>query len=323
MRGALRTAVHVVALAVGVALLALMVAKAGPQRLWAETVRGGPALLLVLPVSFGWFALNTYGWRLALAAPAPIALLFRAHVAAEALNNVTPFMALGGEPLKPSLLQERIATEVVIASVIGDNVVHALSAPLFMVAGLVLGAIAFPIEHTLLSGIFLATAVLGLLAAGLWLGGGSGLVGALSRAAARRLGRADARWAEQAVRVDALTRSFLDGRTWRFWASLGVHLAARLLGVAEALFIMAALGEPFSFSAAMLLIAVAHVGVNLVFSIIPSQVGVQETAAYLIFAAIGLDPASAIALMLIRRVRSIVWIAIGLMLLIPKRRPSA
>lgn len=319
----MRTAVHAFALVAGLGLLVFMVVRVGPMHLWAEMVRGGPVLLLLLPVSFAWFALNTWGWRLAVDAPAPAALLLKTYVAAEAVNNLTPLMALGGEPLKLVLLRRRVVADVVIASVIGDNVVHALSAPFFMVAGLALGAHAFKIEHMLLTGITAATALTGLMAVGLWIAGGRGLGGVLSRGIARRLEKTNPCWVEEADRADERTRIFLSGHSWRFWASLGLHLGGRVLGAIEAWLVMAALGVPLSFAAAMFLISVAHVGVNLVFSFIPSQVGVQETAACLIFSAIGLDPASALALMLIRRVRGFLWIGIGLALLVPTRRSQA
>jgi uncharacterized protein (TIRG00374 family) len=320
VKGPPRTVVHAAALAAGLGLLALMVARIGPGRLWAEIARGGSALLLLLPVSSAWFALNTWGWRLAVDAPVPFAPLLRAYLCAEAVNNLTPFMALGGEPLKLTLLRGRLATDAALASVIGDNVVHALSAPFFMVAGLALGAHAFRVDDALMAAAAAATALIGLMACALWTAGGRGLTGALARGMSRRLGKTGGGWVEGAVRVDQRTRRFLGGRTRRFWASLGLHLAGRVLGAVEAWLIMAALGVPFSFAAAMFVIAVAHAGVNLAFSIIPSQIGVQEAAACLLFSAIGLDPASALALMLIRRVRGFLWIGIGLALLAPTRR---
>ncbi len=323
MKGALRTAVHVSALALGLGLLALMVVRVGPLRLFAELARGGPALLLLIPISMAWFGLNTWGWRLAVDTPVPFIPLLRAYLSAEAVNNLSPFMALGGEPLKLTLLRRRVATDNALASIIGDNVVHALSAPFFMAAGLALGVQAFRIDNALLAALLAATVLIALMAGGLWMAGGRGVAGAIARGITRRLGRADHRWAEGADRVDQRLRGFLTGRTRRFWGALGLHFSGRVLGAVEAWLIMAALGVPFSFPAAMFVIAVAHAGVNLVFSFIPSQIGVQETAACLIFSAIGLDPASALALMLIRRARGFLWIGVGLALLTPTGRSPA
>lgn len=315
----MRTVLPAAALAAGLGLLIVMVVHVGPLRLWGEMVRGGPALAWVLPVSLAWFVCNTWGWRLAMEAPAPALPLFRVHVAAEAVNNLTPFMALGGEPLKFTLLRRWIKTDAVIASVIGDNVVHVLSAPVFMGAGLFLGASVLDLQHALFTRIMAATGLIGLVALTLWLALRCGLVGALARGVGRRLEMRCPGWVEVAGRVDRGTRRFLEGRSRRFWASFGLHLAGRLLGAVEAWLIMAVIGVPLSLAAAIFLISIAHVGVNLAFSFIPSQLGVQEAAACIVFSAIGLDPASALTLMLLRRARSLIWIGIGLVLLLSTR----
>jgi uncharacterized membrane protein YbhN (UPF0104 family) len=120
---------------------------------------------------------------------------------------------------------------------------------------------------------------------------------------------------EPARRIEGTVRFFLSPDGWRVWASLGGHLAGRLLGAVEAWIIMAALGMPVSFAGAVFVIAVAHVFVNLAFAFVPSQLGVQEATAYALFSAVGLDPSSAVALMLARRVRGFFWNGIGLALL--------
>lgn len=313
------------ALGAGAALLLAMIVKAGPSRLANEALRVGPAFLLVVPISFSWFALNTVSWRLALDAqgaggsPGFLTLL-RAYLAAEAVNNITPFMAVGGEPLKVAMLSPQVAAERTAASVIGDNVVHALTAPLFMLAGLALGWTAFNLEKRLVLQLLAATAGVGLVALVGWMATGRGLAGPLVRLATRRAsGEAGEAWHTRADRVDALTVGFLDARRWRFWASMGLHLAGRVAGAVEAWVIMAAIGVPLTLAGAMFLVAVAHVGVNLVFGVVPSQLGVQEAAAYVLFAAVGLDPASGVTLMLVRRLRSFIWIAAGLALAAPNR----
>ena len=310
--------IRLLALGAGVALLLAMIVEAGPSRLAAEALGIGPAFLLIVPVSFSWFALNAWGWRLALQAQGAGAVpglwpLVRAYLAAEAVNNITPFMAVGGEPLKVALLASRVAPERTVASVIGDNVVHALTAPLFMLGGLALGCVAFELERGLVLQLIAATAIIGLPAAVAWIATGRGVAGPLVRLAASRIGGADrGAWSAKAGRVDALTSAFLGAGGWRFWAAIALHMAGRTMGAVEAWIILEALGVPVSVAGAMFVIAVAHVAVNIVFSIIPSQVGVQEAAAYVVFAAVGLDPASAVTLMLVRRVRGFIWIAAGL-----------
>ena len=104
-------------------------------------------------------------------------------------------------------------------------------------------------------------------------------------------------------------------------ASLLAHLAGRLLGAVEAWLILDALGFPLSPAGALVLIGGMHVAGNLAFAFVPAQLGVQEGLAWLLLGALGLDPASAVALSLARRVRGLAWTSVGLLLL--GRGPAA
>ena len=305
----------------GLTLLVFMIRQAGVSRVVAQLVALGPWVLIILPVSASWFLLNTYAWSIALR-PRRVSwrALLRAHVIGEAVSNLTPFMALGGEPLKIALLRGLVPDEVAAASVVGDNVVHAASAPVFMMLGLALGVWAFGFGAALAGRLLVPVAVAGLAAWGLLRLSGRGLVAPTVRLALRALSRnAHATLVDRAGNVDRTVGEFLRAGQWPVWAALGAHLAGRMMGAVEACVIMAALGTPLSLAAATFVIAVTHVAVNLVFSVVPSQLGVQEGAAYLLFSAVSLDPASAIALMLVRRVRGFFWNGVGLALLADDR----
>ena len=310
--------------AAGLVLLMLMVRQAGAVRVAASLVAIGPWFGAVVIVSAGWTVVNAWAWGLALPGTRPrLTTLVRTLLAADAVSNVTPFMSLGGEPLKVLWLRLAAGGEAAAASVVSDNVVHVASAPVFMVVGLLLGWWAFGLDDTvvaaLLAGIFTVAAAAGLLLRA----SAGGLLAPVLRFAVRAAtpltasspsGRSPS-VAEPAHRIDGSVRLFLNPGGWRVWASLGGHLAGRLLGAVEAWIIMAALGMPVSFAGAVFVIAVAHVFVNLVFAFVPSQLGVQEATAYALFSAVGLDPSSAVALMLARRVRGFFWNGIGLALL--------
>lgn len=313
-------AAKLVGLAAGLALLALMIDKAGPLRLLAHLRSLGWWSLAVLAVSSTWFMLNSWGWRFTFPPRRPgFGRLLRVHLISEAVSNITPFLALGGEPLKIVLLGREVGTGAALASVVNDNVVHVITAVLFMLAGLGFGLLSFRLEPALLGGLGGALVLFTLATLLLVQRGRQGLLAPLARLALRLrlpLPRSSkAVLLERAAAVDAQIGEFLARRQRDFLGCLTGHLAGRLMGAVEAWVILWALGTPVSLGTAIFLIAVMHVLVNLVFSIIPSQLGVQEGAAYLLFAAIGLDPSAAVALALIRRIRGFFWIGVGLVLL--------
>lgn len=317
---------RVAALLLGLVLLGLLVQRAGPAVLLRQARALGPVWLALVPLSFSWFLLNTWAWRRTFEdEPPPFRTLLRIHLAAEAISNVTPLLALGGEPLKVALLAGRVPTAKAAASVVADGLVHLASAAVFVTAGLGLGLLVFRLPRGLAAPLLLADA--GLVVAtfvllrGLAHGAAAPLVGRLRRLLLARFGAG----AGLATGADALDRQlafFLRPGQGPFAACLAGHVGGRLMGAVEAWVILAAIGAPVPLAGAVFLIAIVHVLVNLCFSVVPSQLGVQEATAYGLFAAIGLDPGAAVTLSLARRVRGLVWTGVGLLLLQPWRRAA-
>lgn len=308
----------------GLVLLALMIRQAGVGRIASGLVAIGPWYLVVIGVSAAWAVLNAWAWSLAVRPARPsLSSLVCAQLAAEAVNNLTPFMSLGGEPLKVLWLEKTAGRETAAASVVADNIVHAASAPVFMAMGLLLGRWAFDLDGRLVAWLVAGIGLVAAVAWGLLRASAGGVVAAIARLAVRAAetsrpgpaGTDDASAVEGAKRADAIIRRFLRARDWRVWASLAGHLGGRLLGAVEAWIILLALGTPIPLAGAVFVIAIAHALVNLVFAVVPSQLGVQEATAYTLFGAVGLDPAAAVALMLARRVRGFFWNGVGLVLL--------
>lgn len=307
------------ALAVGIGLLVLMVRRAGPALVLRQMLGLGPWFLVVLLVSSSWFVMNTWGWWQTFdPRPRSFWRLLRVHLVSEAVSNITPFLALGGEPLKVMMLREELGGSAVTAAVVNDNLVHVVSAVAFMVVGLGCGLLLFDLDAQLLAVLLGGIVGFALLSGALLFGGSKGALGRLLRQL-RRLriplpGASPEVWQERAETVDRQIADFLGRRRRDFLLCLLGHLGGRLLGAVEAWVVLYALGHPVSLATAVFIIAIIHVLVNLVFSVIPSQLGVQEAVAYLLFQLIGLDPAAAVVLALVRRIRSFVWIGVGLAL---------
>ena len=80
-----------------------------------------------------------------------------------------------------------------------------------------------------------------------------------------------------------------------------------------------AIGHPVSFGTAFLIGGFSSLIVNLFF-FMPFNVGSKEGGLYVIFAALGLPSRLGVAAAVISRIREIVWIAIGLLLVLTTRR---
>jgi uncharacterized protein (TIRG00374 family) len=313
-------------LVVGLLLLAYVVYRTGTGKVVDRVLGLGPWFVVVLGISATWFLLNTLGWRATFEGrPPAFGRLFRVHLISEAISNVTPLMALGGEPMKILFLKQQVCPKELTATVIADNIVHITSAVAFMLLGILYGASHFVIDPVLLGVLWAGIAATGLVVVVIIAGARFGFIAAVARGFARVARLVPARSAsliEGASSVERIVSRFLFARPGSFAIGFSYHLIGRLMGALEAWLILLVSGVPVTFGAAVFIIAVIHVLVNLVFSFVPSQFGIQESAAYLLFGAVGLDPSAAVAMMLVRRIRGFFWIGVGLLLLGVWRRST-
>lgn len=239
-----------------------------------------------------------------------------AQVCGEAINNATPLMNLGGEPVKGLMLGERISGPSVVGALVVDNTIKYLATVAFVGVGFTLSLlfVDLPRELRWSLGVGLATlaAVLVIVVAVQTRGFLSRLVSVTSWLPARV--RPSDRYRETARAVDdAMVRFYLEHRH-EFAASFLFHTISRLLATADAFLVLWLLDVDATLLTALFIVSTSIL-INLVFSFIPLAMGASEGGHYLVFSALGLAPETGVVFALIGRVRGLVWIAIGLGLL--------
>jgi hypothetical protein len=101
-----------------------------------------------------------------------------------------------------------------------------------------------------------------------------------------------------------------------------LQVLGRLLGTVEVIVIMAVLESPVTFIQAIVICAFVTVG-NSVFFILPGQWGVTESFHILVLQSMRYPAAVGLSLSVIRRIRNIVFVGLGLALFsLGKRRPA-
>ena len=113
--------------------------------------------------------------------------------------------------------------------------------------------------------------------------------------------------------TDALLRRHLTN-TSGFWLSGSGYFLAWLCGVLEAWVFLSLLEMPNDILSA-LVVQVWSVLVTRLTAFVPGNVGTHEAGTVMVFSFLGLGADSAMAFALLRRVRQIIWIAVGLSLL--------
>jgi len=311
---------RLVLLALGVALLIGLVVGHDPAAVFASLRQlSWRFVVILLFPAIPVMVFDTLGWRYAfLRDRVPFVTLLRTRLVGEAFNLVTPTAALGGEGVKAWLLRDRLPLDESVPSVIIAKTTITLAQGVFLLLGIALASIGFG-RSPLLLGMqwLLGLEVLALVAfivvqtrgVVVW------TVGLLERLGVRQEGAGHA-----AARVDRTLHTFYRHTPRRLTLSITFHLIAWLLGAVESYLILQFIGVPVSLLTATVIEAIGT-GVRFATFLVPASLGVQEGGFVVTFVALGLSAADGVAFGLVRRLRELVWVAVGLALFAVSRRP--
>ena len=275
-----------------------------------------PLLVILLPMVLV-YGLEAWGWRLTLGTHARrvgFLRLFAIRMAGETVNVTTPAAYMGGEPLKAFLLK-RYGVPMVesMASVVTAKTTMTLAQVLFILLGL---GLAFWIIDVA-SQYWVAMLVsLGLLAfgAGLFVvfqryGLGMGCLTVL-RACGIQLAFLEKR-EPQLQEMDDTIRQFYGQNRQTFYVALGTFFFAWLCEALEVYAILYYLDVGVDVWASIS-IAALTVFIKGGTFFIPGSLGAQEGGYTLLLMTFGYTEVTGITFALIRRLREILWIFIGL-----------
>jgi len=263
------------------------------------------------------FGLDTLGWKFALRPQVqsriPWARLFRARLAGEAVNYVTPTAWIGGEPVKAWILSRRHGVPIQdgMASVVIAKTTFTLSMVLFIVIGLVVTAVTQPVSPALMRWVWVILPILTVLI-GLFVG-----VQFLQpfRRGLEILSRLLPWFRKVETKMHEWDRSIVSfykqAPTSVFW-SLGFHFLGWLAGAVEVYLILHFLHLPVSWATAFSIEALWVLLRSGAF-LIPASIGASEGFLLLICSGLGVSSVTGLALGLIRRAREITWMSLGLL----------
>jgi uncharacterized membrane protein YbhN (UPF0104 family) len=320
---ALRTGVQLL----GLAVFAWLAVAAGPADVLRELGRLDlRALALLIPYTVV-FLLDTLGWWFAFprghARRIGFPALVRIRAAAESVNMLVPSATLAGEPVKVWLAAARGVPALEGAqSVVVAKTTITLAQLLFVIVTALACARTVGADSALRRGFFIVTVVSSSIVALLFWLQARGLFTTLL-AAARALGiRMSSLSAREPVLadIDARITAFYREHPWRVLASTAFYLAGWLAGVAEVWLAVRLLGADVAGAAdtnwlrALAIEAAAGVA-KAVGTFAPGSLGVQDSSIAFAFRVCGLPVTLGISYAILRRVRELVWVALGLVLL--------
>ena len=268
------------------------------------------AIVIVFPMMLVAY-FDALGWRYAFTRDrVPLGTLMWTRLAGEAFNLTTPTAALGGEAVKTWLLRDRVVLSEGVSSVIVAKTTITIAQGLLLLLGVVLAWTSLAADsHILIAmewllALEIVSLALFVLAQTRGLASFGGRV--LARLGLRRFERH-----EGLDRVDRSLAEFYLQQPRRLALSILFHFVAWLLGALEGWMILWLLGTPVSLVTATVIEAFGT-GIRFATFLIPGSLGALEGGYAATFAALGLGSTMGVTFSLVRRLREIVWIVVGL-----------
>lgn len=270
--------------------------------------------------SLAWMLLYTEGWYQLFAGMRDkfhFFSLLKVKISGEGVNFMTPLGFIAGDPIRVLLLKKLIGPDARLRSVVIDRLMHSFSAQFFCLMGMLLvfyQQINFPFWlHILILGTYVFLCVFFTFM--LWsMITGRGLdwfsfFFRLLNIPKRLPGVADMLFE---LRDDLAY--YRDRPKHPFVISFFLHFLGRVLGAVEIMIILYALGGGMHFGFAVIMASLTSF-FGIVFGFIPGALGVLEKLYAEFFLLYGLGPDMGVSVQLVRRVRILFWIFVGILIL--------
>ena len=262
---------------------------------------------------------NTLSWRVILGRDKKLFTLgelYQITLSSFAINYITPFMNLGGEPFRVLAIRDKVGNRSAISMTILFRLLHSLAHVIFLLFSFVMVLVYLPISASLRPYLLLTFFVLIALLCAFLLTHRHGilepLLKLLLKAPFLEGLAAKLKNKQEAVQeIDAKIRELYRQRPKDFLLALSFELACRFIMSLEFFFILTAIGAKVSVLDAFYINAASSLIMNVLF-FVPFELGAREGSLYLIMESLHVVPGVGVFIALVNRIRELFWILIGL-----------
>jgi uncharacterized protein (TIRG00374 family) len=264
------------------------------------------------------------GWRSVMEPRPPLSKvphLLRIYLVGNTLNYLAPG-SVAGEPVRASMLRDRMETSGAIASVTIFKHAHLLSQAFYVAMGLAVAVVYFDLPAAVrwaaLASLIILVGLLILMTWGLQKGTFAPIVTFLSRF--KLLAQHLERHREGARHLDEVIRRFYFHKRHHFFSAAAWCLLGWCGGLLETYIVLRLLAPGRGWETAFAAEALAML-LNNMFLFVPGRAGTAEGVRTAVFVLLGLPATTGVAYGLVRRGRELVWVVPGLFL--ATGRPAA
>jgi hypothetical protein len=130
-------------------------------------------------------------------------------------------------------------------------------------------------------------------------------------------------WRERLASLrESIMQSSAGGHPSRLWRVFVLHLVFHAAAVAEVLLTLGWLVGAWPTLAQAVIFSALDRAVIIAFKFVPFRIGVDEASSGIVATLLGFPNITGVALAVVKKVRSLVWTGIGLVLIAARRRPE-
>ncbi len=311
---------------IGFLALVLMVWKIGFDTIVDNIVKTGWWFAVIIGMWLPIYIINTIAFNTIVRDDDPnnhtlsFLKLFKINISGFALKAATPLGFLGGDPYKIVELKNAFGVEKATSSVVLYSMTHISAHFLFWAFSIVIAAlfIPMPLKYSVL--LLLIFLVFLLVLFMLWKGYRKGLTKKvfdfLSKVPLIK------KWCipfcernlERFIQIDSQISCLYNKRKKAFLTSMGLEIFARFCNCLEVYVILKSVHVDISIFQSIVIYAFMTLFTNILF-FSPMQIGTREGGFLLAFKALSLSGGLGIYVSLVTRVREMIWIGIGVLLM--------
>lgn len=313
-------------MALGIITLGFMIYKLGYRDILDNIEKTGGWFLPIIGSWLVIYLFNALAFRQIIQEQAipesnlPFLTVLRLTITGYAINYITPFVALGGEPYRIMELKRFVGIHKATSSVLLYGMMHVFSHIVFWVLSIILILVVLPLDRTMMIGMAIGFIVgiliimwfLSIYKKGFTVNTFLLLqkIPFVKKFATKFL----AEKSESLHEIDDQIRILYAERKSRFLTAMIYEILARVVTCAEIYFTAVAIDLNMSISEALIISSASSLFANLIF-FFPMQLGVREGGLALALRSVGLPAEAGLFIGIIMRIREIVWIMIGFILM--------
>jgi uncharacterized protein (TIRG00374 family) len=307
---------------VGATLFVVLLQHVGIARLLQNVRQTGWMFAPIVALYAAVYACNALAFWLVMAdqpGRPPYGRTYAIMITGFALNSVTPFVQLGGEPFKVGAFAPWVGPRRATGSVLTYYMLNTLSNMLTWLVAILSVLLLFRPPAPVALGLAATAGVILLLLLFVFSRHRAGIFGLALAVLGklpllRRVARSLERRRDTLMQLDEQIAGFYHRSRGRFFVALAIDFAGRTIGMLEYYLIALSVGLSIGFLQAFIMGSFLALGLNLLF-FVPFDFGSREGGMFLIFGILGLPPALGMYAGIVTRLRWAVWIVIGLALL--------